>query len=132
MTTTSAPAGSGPCDGFPDHCPYLLNVDPNPPHHDGGVRCGCNARQDLEDMAFELATGAGLVDPQVFKATLDRYAAQTLKTFADYVDTLPPGGEALRGEYWYLEGRRETAGMAREKAEHYDYEAEQRTKETRR
>lgn len=65
-----------PCEGFPDTCPYLLTVEPDPPRHDGGARCGCNARQDLEDMATELATGLGLVDPREYKATLDRYAAQ--------------------------------------------------------
>jgi hypothetical protein len=76
-----APAGS--CAGFPDQCPYLLTIEPNPPHHEGGVRCGCNARQDLEDMAFELATDSGIVDPRQHKATLDRYAAQVVAQFAD-------------------------------------------------
>jgi len=71
--------GSDLCPGFPDQCPYRLTVDPNPPHHEGGVRCGCNARQDLKDMAFQLATATGVVDPREYNATLDRYAAQVLK-----------------------------------------------------
>jgi hypothetical protein len=61
----------------------------------------------------------------------DRHAAQVLRAFAEHVDSLP-GGEALRGEYWYREGRREATDMAREKAEQYEYEAEKRTKEGRR
>ncbi|MFJ6667451.1 hypothetical protein [Streptomyces sp. NPDC091383] len=30
-----------PCPGFPDSCPNLVQVQPDPPHHGGGVRCGC-------------------------------------------------------------------------------------------
>ncbi|MEU5322961.1 hypothetical protein AB0G67_40355 [Streptomyces sp. NPDC021056] len=121
-----------PCVGFPDQCRNLVTVDPNPPDHGGGVRCGCDGRSDLEDMAFSLATGlGGIVEPDAFKAALDRHAAQVLRAFADSVTNLPPGGEALRGKYWYMEGRKETADMAREKAEQYEYEAEQRMKEPR-
>lgn len=121
-----------PCAGFPADCPNLVTVEPDPPHHGGGVRCGCNARSDLESMAFSLATGlGGVVEPSAFTAALDRHAAQVLRAFADYISNLPPGGEALKGEHWYLEGRRETAEMAREKAEQYEYEAEQRLKEVR-
>ncbi|MEV6180161.1 hypothetical protein [Streptomyces sp. NPDC052015] len=29
------------CPGFPERCPNLRPVDPNPPAHLGGVRCGC-------------------------------------------------------------------------------------------
>jgi hypothetical protein len=29
------------CDGFPVTCPNRVAVLPAPPHHDGGVRCGC-------------------------------------------------------------------------------------------
>lgn len=29
------------CDGFPDTCPNKIEVAPAPPHHGGGVRCGC-------------------------------------------------------------------------------------------
>ena len=29
------------CPGFPEHCPNLRTVDPNPPVHFGGIRCGC-------------------------------------------------------------------------------------------
>lgn len=117
------------CAGFPDQCPYLITVDPNPPHHEGGIRCGCNARQDLEGMAFELATGAGVVDPREYKATLDRYAAQILTQFASYLDNLPAGGEALKGPYWYRNGIKDAADLARDKAGHYQYEAETRTKQ---
>jgi hypothetical protein len=118
-----------PCAGFPDQCPYLLTVYPNPPHHDGGVRCGCNARQDLEDMAFELATGAGVVDPRAYKATLDRYAAQVLTQHADFLENLPPGGEALKGPHWYRNGITDAASLARDKADWYDHEAEKKTEQ---
>lgn len=29
------------CPGFPDRCPNLRPVDPDPPIHLGGIRCGC-------------------------------------------------------------------------------------------
>ncbi|MFD8384319.1 hypothetical protein ACFV2X_38355 [Streptomyces sp. NPDC059679] len=29
------------CPRFPEGCPNLRAVPPNPPEHDGGVRCGC-------------------------------------------------------------------------------------------
>ncbi|MGW5477657.1 hypothetical protein [Streptomyces sp. NPDC004008] len=29
------------CDGFPTTCPNPITVPPAPPHHDGGIRCGC-------------------------------------------------------------------------------------------
>ncbi|MFE2073687.1 hypothetical protein [Streptomyces misionensis] len=29
------------CPGFPERCPNLRPVDPNPPVHLGGIRCGC-------------------------------------------------------------------------------------------
>ncbi|WP_329214831.1 hypothetical protein OG352_05290 [Streptomyces sp. NBC_01485] len=29
------------CPGFPDRCPNLRTVEPNPPEHLGGIRCGC-------------------------------------------------------------------------------------------
>lgn len=29
------------CDGFPDTCPNKIEVAPAPPHHGGGIRCGC-------------------------------------------------------------------------------------------
>lgn len=29
------------CDGFPTTCPNPVTVPPAPPHHDGGIRCGC-------------------------------------------------------------------------------------------
>ncbi|GAX57271.1 hypothetical protein [Streptomyces olivochromogenes] len=125
--TEQPPAAPQPCAGFPDQCPYLLTVDPNPPHHGGGVCCGCNARRDLEDMAFELATGAGVVDPRAYKATLDRYAAQVLTRHAEFLENLPPGGEALKGPYWYRNGITDAAYLARDKADWYDHEAEKKT-----
>lgn len=30
-----------PCAGFPDRCPNVRSVPPNPPEHGGGIRCGC-------------------------------------------------------------------------------------------
>lgn len=132
MTDQPAPATAvKPCAGFPDQCPYLLTIEPDPPHHDGGVRCGCNARQDLEDMAFQLATGAGIVDPREHKATLDRYASQILNQFATHLDNLPPGGEALEGPYWYRSGIKDAADLARDKADHYQHEADKRTQQTK-
>ena len=35
------------CPGFPDTCPNLRTVPPDPPKHQGGVRCGC--ADDPED-----------------------------------------------------------------------------------
>jgi hypothetical protein len=35
------PAVEPHCDGFPTTCPNRITVPPNPPHHDGGIRCGC-------------------------------------------------------------------------------------------
>ncbi|MFF8910605.1 hypothetical protein [Streptomyces olivaceoviridis] len=35
------------CPGFPETCPNLVRVQPDPPHHGGGVRCGC--ADDPED-----------------------------------------------------------------------------------
>lgn len=123
MTEQSATTPQ-PCADFPDGCRNQIPVEPDPPRHEGGIRCGCDGRADLESMAFSLATGlGGIVEPSAFRAALDRHAAQVLRAFASCVDSLP-GGEALRGEYWYREGRRETTDMAREKAE-------QRTKEVR-
>lgn len=29
------------CPGFPDKCPNLKTVEPDPPAHFGGIRCGC-------------------------------------------------------------------------------------------
>ncbi|MFI8942695.1 hypothetical protein [Streptomyces syringium] len=29
------------CPGFPDRCPNLVQVQPDPPAHNGGIRCGC-------------------------------------------------------------------------------------------
>lgn len=79
---TDQPAATDPpqpCAGFPDKCPNPVNVDADLAHQAGGVRCGCNARAELEGMAFTLATGiGGIIDPRTFKATLDRYADQVL------------------------------------------------------
>ncbi|WP_327230828.1 hypothetical protein [Streptomyces murinus] len=29
------------CPGFPEACPNPVTVAPAPPHHAGGIRCGC-------------------------------------------------------------------------------------------
>jgi hypothetical protein len=34
-----------PCPGFPDRCPNPVLVNPDPPAHFGGVRCGCGKHQ---------------------------------------------------------------------------------------
>lgn len=126
------PTATDPCPGFPDSCPNLITVDPDPPHHSGGVRCGCDARSELEGMAFRLATGAGgIVEPRAFKAALDRYAAQVLTQHADFLENLPPGGEALKGPHWYRNGITDAAGLARDKADWYDREAEKKTEQSK-
>ncbi|MFF1298188.1 MULTISPECIES: hypothetical protein [unclassified Streptomyces] len=38
---TAQPTEPKPCAGFPADCPALVAVEPDPPHHGGGVRCGC-------------------------------------------------------------------------------------------
>jgi len=43
-------------------------------------------------------------------------AAEALTRFADKVDALPPGGEALKGEVWYRDGLRDAATIARDDA----------------
>lgn len=37
------------CPGFPENCPNLRPVPPDPPRHGGGVRCGCADDQEDED-----------------------------------------------------------------------------------
>lgn len=37
--------GEALCPGFPDRCPNLRTVEPNPPEHYGGIRCGCGDEQ---------------------------------------------------------------------------------------
>lgn len=44
-----------PCPGFPDNCPNLRTVDPDPPRHGGGVRCGCTERDQYAAAARHLA-----------------------------------------------------------------------------
>ncbi|MGY0065188.1 hypothetical protein ACWY4P_53710 (plasmid) [Streptomyces sp. LZ34] len=34
------------CPRFPEGCPNLRAVPPNPPEHNGGVRCGCADDQE--------------------------------------------------------------------------------------
>jgi hypothetical protein len=53
----------------------------------------------------------------VVAAVHDLIAAETLDRFADKLDALPPGGEALSGPYWYRDGLRDAASMARLDAE---------------
>jgi hypothetical protein len=48
------------CDGFPTTCPNPVTVPPAPPHHDGGIRCGCYdddqpAREAQQDPAQDSA-----------------------------------------------------------------------------
>jgi hypothetical protein len=33
------------CPGFPDRCPNIRAVEPDPPIHYGGIRCGCAHKQ---------------------------------------------------------------------------------------
>lgn len=82
-------------------------------------------------MAFELATSSGIVDPRKHKATLDRYASQVLTQFAEYLENLPPGGEALKGPYWYRSGIKDAADLARDKADQYQRQADRRTQQQR-
>jgi hypothetical protein len=41
MLAEAEPTVEPYCDGFPDTCPNKIEVVPAPPHHGGGVRCGC-------------------------------------------------------------------------------------------
>lgn len=46
------------CPGFPDRCPNLRTIEPNPPEHYGGIRCGCGDAEP--DDADNTAPDAGL------------------------------------------------------------------------
>ncbi|MEU4154795.1 hypothetical protein [Streptomyces antimycoticus] len=39
------PDEAASCPGFPERCPNLRTVEPNPPEHYGGIRCGCGDTQ---------------------------------------------------------------------------------------
>jgi len=46
--------------------------------------------------------------------------AEVLRTAADKLDALPPGGEALKGPVWYREGVHDAAGLCRDWADQAD------------
>lgn len=74
-----------PCTGFPDDCPNLVEVDPNPPHHGGGVRCGC---QDLDPLKDALKAA--------FRRGYDRGRENQRKSTAEYVAQLEAEVAELR------------------------------------
>lgn len=41
------------CPGFPDHCRKPVSVPADPPHHFGGIACGCDREESRVDMADE-------------------------------------------------------------------------------
>jgi hypothetical protein len=45
-----------PCAGFPDDCPNPVDVPGCPPHHGGGIRCGCATAYSLPISAITAAT----------------------------------------------------------------------------
>ena len=44
-------------------------------------------------------------------------AAEALRDAAEYIEALPPGGEALSGEYWYRSGLTDAAHILRDRAD---------------
>jgi hypothetical protein len=47
--------------------------------------------------------------------------AEVLRISADKLDALPPGGEALKGPYWYRQGVHDAADLARDWADQADH-----------
>lgn len=61
------------------------------------------------DAPVELATAIGHRD------------AEVLRISAEKLDTLPPGGEALKGPQWYRQGVHDAADLCRDWADHADH-----------
>ncbi|TSB32075.1 hypothetical protein [Streptomyces benahoarensis] len=59
-------------------------------------------------------------------AAVELHVVLRLRERADYLDALPPGGEALVGPYWYQQGIHDAAGLLRDEVDRIEYEAEQR------
>jgi hypothetical protein len=57
--------------------------------------------------------------PELLTAIAHR-DAEVLRTAADKLDALPPGGEALKGPYWYRDGIHTAADLCRDWADHAD------------
>jgi hypothetical protein len=49
------------CPGFPEQCPNILPVDPDPPIHYGGIRCGCADQPDGEAQQPEAEVDATIL-----------------------------------------------------------------------
>lgn len=99
------------------------------------ARCRADAESQtsyLEHVRAKLAEARSDLMPHVcmgleegdlpeFTAALDRYAALARVVCrtedAQYLDSLPPGGEALRGPYWYREGVHEAANLLRDRCD---------------
>lgn len=58
--------------------------------------------------------------PELITAIAHR-DAEVLRTAADKLDALPPGGEALKGPLWYREGVHDAAGLCRDWADQADH-----------
>jgi hypothetical protein len=83
---------------------------------ESGFDCSCDEHGDLPPMPFR-SDAEQHQARAVVAAVHDLIAAETLDRFADKLDALPPGGEALSGPYWYRDGLRDAASMARLDAE---------------
>ncbi|HEY5835037.1 hypothetical protein [Streptomyces sp.] len=59
-------------------------------------------------------------DPRQDPPLVVQRVALALREHADYLDNLPPGGEALRGPYWYREGVHAAADLLRDRADRLD------------
>ena len=79
-----------PCPGFPDSCPNLRNVDPNPPQHYGGIRCGCADQPTLATSTAE---------PSVIAASNVQHSLISIpNTVNKSVVTIHPDGRLEFGE----------------------------------
>ena len=57
-------AADEPCAGFPETCPNLRPVLPDPPRHDGGVRCACGEDAvEAHRLAMSAVLGLGTGAP---------------------------------------------------------------------
>ncbi|MBD9700687.1 hypothetical protein IHE56_00985 [Streptomyces sp. ID01-12c] len=100
-----------PCDGFPDACPNLRPILPDPPHHDGGVRCACGEEQHkagqlraavLEEAAdavaadtgFHIRYGAAVDYAEHYAALLRRMAVESAAVDRVAAETPPAETEA--------------------------------------
>jgi hypothetical protein len=102
-----------PCPGFPDRCPNLRNVEPEPGRHWGGVRCGCaDDKPALDRLAEENAQ---------LRADLDRLEEETIGDLNEKNITLARQLGALKTAHTALAAQagRDQAAIDRVRALHY-------------